>query len=169
MNDNKPHVPYMCLKQQFRRLEVEEEEEEEESSEERVPGAGACPVNQLGSCQSSLTKRNGNCKQGKRAMCVLCTECKDYTRGWCQNCAQWGDRTKVNSKNEIAVGNKFKNCMNDNKPHVPYMCLKQQFRRLEVEEEEEEEESSEERELGARCPVNQLGACQSSLTKANGA
>merc|ERR1712023_417707 len=159
---SQPSVPYYCVKQQFRRLE----EEDEESSEERELSA-TCPLNGFSDgCQKRLTKPNGSCKSGKKAVCTLCSACTDYNSGWCaDNCDQYGERVQVSNKNKINVNNALKNCIAGSQPSVPYYCVKQQFRRLE----EEDEESSEERELSATCPLNGFNAgCQKRLTKPNG-
>merc|ERR1711907_797423 len=154
---SQPSVPYYCVKQQFRRLE----EEDEESSEERELSA-TCPLNGFNAgCQKRLTKPNGSCKSGKKAVCTLCSACTDYKSGWCaDNCDQYGERVQVSNKNN--VNNALKNCIAGDQPHVPYYCVKQQFRRLE----EEDEESSEERELA---PLGGFSDdCQKRLTKPNG-
>merc|ERR1711963_107153 len=101
---SQPSVPYYCVKQQFRRLE----EEDEESSEERELSA-TCPLNGFNAgCQKRLTKPNGSCKSGKKAVCTLCSACTDYSSGWCaDNCDQYGERVQV-SKNKINVNNALK-------------------------------------------------------------
>merc|ERR1712054_624911 len=90
IKENTPQIPQGCVKPQFRRLEGEDEDE---SPEERV--LGSAPIGKLdGSCQSLLTKNNGAAKGGKKAVCILCTECESYASGWCQKCRDYGVRTQ---------------------------------------------------------------------------
>merc|ERR1712216_636927 len=148
--------------------------EEEESSEERSLSA-TCPVSGFNqACKAKLRKGNGDCKSGKKARCVLCSKCSDYSTGWCRVCARYGVRAEVDDNSHVQVGN-LRACLPDNNNfHVPRMCVKPQFRRLEEEDEEpskeeEEEESSEERSLSATCPVSGFNqACKAKLRKGNG-
>merc|ERR1712023_273584 len=143
---------------QFRRLEEDEDEEEEREL------SGACPLAGFNAgCQKTLTKPNGSCKSGKKAVCTLCSACTDYKSGWCaDNCDQYGTRVEVSNKNQINVNNRLRNCIAGD--HVPKLCLKAQFRRLEEDEDEEEE-----RELSGTCPLAGFNAgCQKTLTKPNG-
>merc|ERR1711968_275362 len=121
IDEEKPFVPDSCIKEEKdeRRLEVEE----------RVLGFSA-------RCEGLVFKANGAVKNGRKAICTMCTACDSYEEGECKRCKNLGVRTQVDSKSELRLTRNFKDCIDEEKPFVPHSCIKEEKneRRLEVEE-----------------------------------
>merc|ERR1712146_788283 len=143
-------VPADCLSSQSqnnrRRLEDEDEEERALQSLGKFDDT----------CQRRLTKPNGSAKTNRRAVCTLCS------KGWFDECNEYGSPKKVTDKNLLRVPSALKECIAEG-DSVPADCLSSQSqnnrRRLEDEDEEE-------RALQSLGKFD--GKCQRRLTKPNG-